>query len=191
MIKVSKNHSTSVPINDHKPPANFSGKYSLKPISKVLFDLSVHFKLNALILDLEERKISIEFKNGSLKQCLSDLYSTGRVRMYAGKSLAVFTRAEASHALLGKRVSKMEKLLAKRFDPPLSISSFNTSLFHVLDRVIDQTDLGLLLTNQLNSRLSLHLIDSQPFEVLFYVMHFYHLKITKQDQNLMLIPALK
>ena len=171
--------------------ATFQMIYHQKPISKVLYDISTFFNLNALILDLEDRKISYNFSNCNLQECLEELHSTGRIRMQYGTDFAIFSRSESAVPLLGDKISKVnEKFLLKK-QPRFDMSLYRADLHLVLEKIIDKGGLPLALSNQLTNRISLHLRAVIPFEALFYIMRYYRLTFIDHKQVKTIVPQLK
>ena len=174
-----------------KTPLKFHGIYKHQPISKVLYDISTFFDFNSLILDLEDRTISHQFVNCNLQQCLEEVHNTGRVRMQYGTNFAVFSRSESSISAFGDKISRMQKRLFNRNHSHFKMSFYDGNLFLVLDRLIKKSKLPLQLSNQIDSEISLHLKSVVPFEVLFYIMQYYKLKIVHNNELKTIVPQYK
>ena len=169
----------------------FQAIYKHQSISRVLYDLSTFFDFNAMILDLEDRKMSLSFTNCNIYQCLEEVHDTGRVRMQYGTNFAVFSRSESSIPALGDKTNNMRQILINRNEPKFKMSVYNGNLFLVLTRIINKSGLPLNLSNQLNSSISLHLDSVKPFEALFYVMKYYRLKIIEKNHVKTIVPLTK
>tara|TARA_Y100000589_G_scaffold73713_1_gene66869 strand:- start:2096 stop:2785 length:690 start_codon:yes stop_codon:yes gene_type:complete len=174
-----------------RTPRTFRAFYKLQPISKVIYDLSTFFDLNSLILDLENRIISHEFLNCNLQQCLEELHGTGRIRMQYGTNFAVFSRSESSIPNIKAKFKKMSRKLLNADQTTLNMSVYNGSIFLVLSRLIKEGKLALKLSNQLESKISLHLKSTAPFEVLLYVTQHYKLRIINNDGVRSILPTYK
>lgn len=175
-------------INNNSSIDYFTAKYNLQPISKVIYDLSVHFQISSLILDLEDHLISINFDKCNLEKCLDDLHSTGRVRMLHATNFAIFTKVGSTTIRPIKKKQLLIKLLATKSDPLLTISSYSSDLLLTLDRILENTSLPLHLSNKLKFKLSLNVYNVKPYEVLFYIMQFYELKTINREGKRLLVP---
>ena len=68
------------------------------------------------------------------------------------------------------------------------MSFFDGNLFLVLDKLIRKSKLPLKLSNQIDSGISLHLKSVIPFEVLFYIMQYYKLKVINKHELMTIVP---
>ena len=171
-----------------KTDLTFHAIYELQPISKVLYDLSTYFDFNSLILDLEERIISHEFRHCNFHQCLKELHNTGRVRMQYGTNFAVFSRSESSIPNLGNKLIKIQQQLRSKEKTSIEISIHSGSLFLALEKIIKEGNFPLKLSNQVSGRISLHIESAIPFETLFYVMQYYKLRIWEKNHIRTIVP---
>ncbi len=85
----------------------------------------------------------------------------------------------------------MSRKLLNADQTTLNMSVYNGSIFLVLSRLIKEGKLALKLSNQLESKISLHLKSTAPFEVLLYVTQHYKLRIINNDGVRSILPTYK
>jgi len=153
-----------------------------------LYDLSNHFDYNTLILDLEHRTGSYNFKKCNMEDCLYQLHLGQQLWFLEAESFAAFTRNENYIGNWVKKKKKLQLQLAKRSYPKVSISYEGASLHTVLTYLIEEMNLPLQVSNRVTGKVSLNLKDANRFEVFFYLLTFYKLTVLEDSGKKVVLP---
>ncbi|MCO4782886.1 MAG: hypothetical protein KC646_11230 [Candidatus Cloacimonetes bacterium] len=138
--------------------------------------------------NLENRKLSVEFKSANFDQVFRQLILTENYTPFKAKSYnAYYPRTKKIPPLRKKRIS-LSKILNTNNYPAFSASYKNVEVYLILEKILRTMKFPCLLSNKIYGNITLHLDQVNSLEVLAYVMDAYQLTFLQLDGSCLIKP---
>lgn len=157
-------------------------------MASVLYNISAFYQENMIAFNLENRKTSLNFNLSTKSQVFRKLILTENYLPFQANSFKAYFEKQKSPLLLQKKALKIERQMNKKEYPKFDASYESVNVYLILEKVLKTMKFPCLLSNKINDNITLHLTDSNSFEVLAYIMDASDLIFLRQDDSCMIKP---